>query len=299
MAAVANNSKIVLITGANKGIGWETVKLLSAKNPNYIIYLGTRTQVNGDAAIEKLPINSRKNVRTILIDVTSDSSVKAAVERIKSEQGHLDILINNSGIASFETSYESAKSTFETNIYGVKRVTDAFLPLIPSNTGHIIIVSSEVGTWSHYDAPPNLKSKLENVNATFDDIDHIAKSYLESIKSNSGLENFPSIPNSFGAYGFSKALVSTYGRILGRELYSKGIPVINETPGYCATDLNHFSGPRTAEKGAESVLQGLEHGIKDSGKLYLDDEDQGLEQEAPEWVKQASAKMSEEANATK
>jgi len=128
---MSSNNKVALITGANKGIGFDAVRLLAEQEPNTIIYLGSRTQDNGDAAVQKLPEAARKNVRVIILDVTNDASVQAAVARVKSEQGHLDVLINNAGIASYSFDYQSAKDTFDTNIYGVKRVTEAFLPLIP------------------------------------------------------------------------------------------------------------------------------------------------------------------------
>jgi len=284
---MSSNNKVALITGANKGIGFDAVRLLAEQEPNTTIYLGSRTQDNGDAAVQKLPEAARKNVRVIILDVTNDASVQAAVARVKSEQGHLDVLINNAGIASYSFDYQSAKDTFDTNIYGVKRVTEAFLPLIPEKTGHISIVSSEVGTWAHYYSPAALQKQLEDDNVQFSTIDKLAQGYLAAAKdsNHAGIENFPAPASSFGSYGFSKALVSTYGRLLGRDLKSKGIPVLLSTPGYCATDLNKFSGHRTAAVGAASILQVLKRGVNDSGKLFLDDEDQGIKNDTPDYVK--------------
>jgi NAD(P)-dependent dehydrogenase (short-subunit alcohol dehydrogenase family) len=284
-----------VITGANKGIGWEMVRLLAEQQPSATILLGSRSQANGDAAVQKLPEAARKQVKVLVIDVTDDASVKAAAEKVKAEYGRVDILVNNAGIASHSFDYESAKSTFETNVYGVKRVTDAFLPLVPEGSGHISIVSSEVGTWSHYFAPAKLQAQLEDASVQWSTIDSIAQAYLAAAKDpkHAGIEAFPSPESSFGSYGFSKALVSTYGRLLGRDLKPKGIPVLLSTPGYCATDLNANSGFRTAAQGGASCLMVLKRGVADSGKLFLDDEDQGLKNDTPDYVKNMNAKPAE------
>ena len=151
-------------------------------------------------------------------------------------------------------------------------------------------MSSEVGTWSHFHAPAALQQQLEDENVQWSTIDSIAQAYLAAAKhpQHAGSEAFPNPASSFGSYGFSKALVSTYGRMLGRQLRAKGIPVLLSTPGYCATDLNAHS-PRSAAQGGASVLQVLQRGVADSGKLFLDDADQGIKNDVPAELKQPSA----------
>jgi NAD(P)-dependent dehydrogenase (short-subunit alcohol dehydrogenase family) len=279
--------QIALVTGANKGIGFEIVRQLAEQQPATTILLGSRSQSNGDAALAKLPEAARKNVKVLVLDVTDDASVQAAAAKVQADYGRLDILINNAGIASYSFDFDSAKATFDTNVYGVKRVTDAFLPLIPAHSGHISIVSSEVGTWAHYYAPAALQRQLEDESVQWATIDSIAQKYLAAAKdaAHTGLDAFPAPSSSFGSYGFSKALVSTYGRMLGRELQAKGIPVLLSTPGYCATDLNQHSGPRSAALGGASCLRVLQRGVADSGKLFLDDQDQGVKNDTPDYVK--------------
>ena len=221
--------------------------------------------------------------------------MQAAADKVKAEYGRLDILINNAGIASMGLAYDTAKATFDTNVYGVKRVTDAFLPLIPENTGHVSIVSSEVGTWSHFHAPAALQQQLEAESVQWSTIDSLAQAYLTAVKDpkHAGLEVFPAPAASFGSYGFSKALVSTYGRMLGRQLRAKGIPVLLACPGYCATDLNHNSGFRSPAQGGASVLQVLQRGVADSGKLLQDGADHGIKNDVPDKFKQLQAKTAD------
>jgi len=285
--------QVALITGANKGIGFEAVRILAEQQPQTIIYLGSRTQANGDAAVQKLPEAARKNVRVLVLDATSESSVKAAVARVKSEQGHLDVLINNAGILSNTHDYAGAKSVLDTNVYGARRVIESFLPIIPEQTGHISIVSSEVGTWGHFNSPAALQQQLEDPNVQWSTIDSIAQRYLESFKDPKLAAEFPAPATSYGSYGFSKTLVSTYGRALGRDLKSKGIPVLLSCPGYCATDLNNHGGHRPASKGGESVLMVLKRGVADSGKLFQDNNDIGIKHDMPDAYKQQSKKAEE------
>jgi len=289
---MSSSNKIALITGANKGIGFEAVRLLAQQQPSTVIYLGSRTQANGDAAVAKLPEAARKQVRVLILDCTDDASVQAAVARVKAESGRLDILINNAGIASYSFDYDTAKDTFDTNVYGAKRVVEAFLPIIPEQTGHISIVSSQVGTWSHYDSPAALQQQLEDPSVQWSTIDAIAQKYLAVLKDpkHAGLEAFPAPANSYGSYGFSKTLVSTYGRALGRDLQAKGIPVILSCPGYCATDLNKHAGHRTAAEGGVSILQVLKRGVSDSGKLFQDDKDLGIKNQPPQQAPAAADK---------
>ena len=76
-----------------------------------------------------------------------------------------------------------------------------------------------------------------------------------------------------------------YGRLLARDLSPKGVAVILATPGYCATNLNNYGGPRSAETGAKSVLQCLDVPLSDSGKLFLDNEVHPVSAPVPDWLK--------------
>lgn len=89
--------KIALITGANKSIGYETVKQLAAQD--CMVYLGSRNLENGNKAVEQLKTEGYLNLKAIQIDVTDLNSIVEARNKIEQEAGHLDILINNAGIS--------------------------------------------------------------------------------------------------------------------------------------------------------------------------------------------------------
>lgn len=195
------DKRIVLVTGANKGIGYEAIKLLSQRIPHGTILLGTRSISNGESAIAQLrestPNHSFDNVHILQIDVTSEESVNRAVEQVKELYGHLDVLINNSGVAHIEGDID-AKEIFEVNFYGAHRCIEAFAPLIPrprvsvdtaptsdqdnyksgtgpvNNDNHhrptnkaggsaIILVSSEVGAWHKSLLPSETRDMLEDI----------------------------------------------------------------------------------------------------------------------------------------
>jgi NAD(P)-dependent dehydrogenase (short-subunit alcohol dehydrogenase family) len=129
-----------LITGANKGLGKETARQLVAAG--HTVYVGARDEARGRAAAEEL------GARFVHLDVTDDASVAAAYTQVE-DGGGLDVLINNAGIeprlagnaiptAAGETA-DSMRATFETNVFGLVRVTHAFLPLLQKAAAPVIV----------------------------------------------------------------------------------------------------------------------------------------------------------------
>jgi NAD(P)-dependent dehydrogenase (short-subunit alcohol dehydrogenase family) len=217
--------KTVLITGANKGIGYETAKQLAQLN--HYIYLGSRDKENGLEAVRQLKALGITNVETIVIDVADINSVREARAELEAKIGSLDILINNAGIAgdqpqSFATDpVENLRRIFATNFFGAVQTTQEFLPLLKrSAQGAIINVSSEIG----------------------------------SLAVHTALEKNPNRAK-YHAYGSSKTALNAFTVMLANELSDTGISVNSVTPGYTATDLNQFQGAKTAEQGAIPIVK--------------------------------------------
>ena len=210
-----------LVTGANKGIGFETVRQLAQQG--YTVWLGSRDQDRGEAAADKLAPEG--DVRYLAIDVTDPASISAAVARIDQEPGALDILVNNAGIAIHEgegrpssVQLETIHQVLEVNFYGALRVTQAFLPLVKqASAGRIVNVSSTLGS-------------------------------LTTVVS---LENpFGQLP--FYAYPASKTFLNAITAWLALELGDTPIKVNSVCPGANATDMNP-EGQHPAE-GAKVVV---------------------------------------------
>ncbi|KAK4223378.1 hypothetical protein QBC38DRAFT_487854 [Podospora fimiseda] len=153
MTTTTNNKTIVLITGANSGIGLETVIALSKSSPNYHILLGARSIEKGQAALtqiqEEYTSTLQSTISVVQIDVTSQDSITALVEHISSNYGKLDVLLSNAGIIVYQEcdTLTNLRLSFETNTFGPTVLVEALEPLLrKSGDGKIIHVSSEQGS---------------------------------------------------------------------------------------------------------------------------------------------------------
>ena len=205
--------KSVLITGANKGIGLETAKQLSKKG--LFVYLGSRNSEKGNAIIKELSDKGFQNVKVIEIDVTKADSILSAKNIIEKEQGYLDILINNAGISgvvpqnALETSAENYKEVFDVNLYGVVRVTQAFIGLLKkSDEPRIVNVSTSVGSLSLQSNP-----------------------------------NWPAYDYAkYAVYAASKSAMNMYTVHLAYELRDTDFKINAVCPGYTKTDFTNHNG---------------------------------------------------------
>lgn len=216
--------KIVLITGGNKGIGFETARQLGKMG--YEILLGSRNEKRG---LEAVTLLEKENIKakTVGLDVTNPNSIFSTVERIEQEYGLLDILINNAGvflegdITQSELDLSVLKSTYETNVFGVFSVTKAMLPLLrKSSSGRIVNLSSGLGSLA---LNTDSKSEFYNVNTL--------------------------------AYNSSKTAVNALTVFFAKELSDSPIKINSVCPGFTATDLNDNSGYRSVEQAASIVVK--------------------------------------------
>ncbi|MFI6344426.1 SDR family NAD(P)-dependent oxidoreductase [Streptomyces sp. NPDC050560] len=207
-----------LITGANKGLGHETARRLV--EAGHTVYLGSRDPERGRAAA------GRTGARPVVIDVTDDASVAAAVKTVESAGG-LDVLVNNAGveartpgngiIGAAEVTADDMRGVFETNVFGVVRVTHAFLPLLRRSGAPVIV---------------NVSSGLAS---------------LAGLSSADG-PGYPGV-----AYPASKAAVNMLTVQFARAFPEFRVNSVE--PGYTATDLNGRTGHQTVEEGAEIIVR--------------------------------------------
>jgi NAD(P)-dependent dehydrogenase (short-subunit alcohol dehydrogenase family) len=204
-----------LITGANKGLGFETARRLIALG--HTVFLGARDQARGEAAAGRL------GARFVQLDVTDDVSVTAAAAWI-GQQGGLDVLINNAGIAGAMTpapdvTADAMREVYETNVFGIVRVTHAMLPLLRASTNPVIVnVASGLGSFGVVHDTDRIESRVTAL-----------------------------------AYCSSKSAVTMLTVQYARALPELRINVVD--PGYTATDLNHHSGPQTVEQGTDAIVR--------------------------------------------
>jgi NAD(P)-dependent dehydrogenase (short-subunit alcohol dehydrogenase family) len=127
---------VVFITGGNTGLGFETARRL--KELGHKVYISCRDRAKGEKAASEL------GVHYIVIDVTNDESVQNAVQSYMQEESHVDILINNAGIPGGRTAAQDLTAdiiyhVYNTNVFGIVRVTHGFLPLLQKSENPVIV----------------------------------------------------------------------------------------------------------------------------------------------------------------
>ncbi len=216
--------KVALVTGANKGIGLEIARQLGSQG--MLVYLGCRDQARGAKAAEELKADGIQALPLIL-DVTDASTISAAVAQVEREQGKLDVLVNNAGIAldwgakPSTTSIENLRLVFETNFFGVIAMMQAFLPLLhKAPEARIVNMSSSLGSLARHSYPDGMFKEMVEL-----------------------------------SYNASKTALNAATVEFANELRDTPIKVNAVCPGYVATDLNNHGGPRTTEQGAKIAVK--------------------------------------------
>ncbi|MBW4645690.1 MAG: SDR family oxidoreductase [Goleter apudmare HA4340-LM2] len=215
-------NKIAVVTGSNRGLGYAISRKLSQIGNKVI--LTSRNQTDGLAAKEQLS-SEGLTVDYHALDVTSDASVQQFTDWLRETYGKVDILVNNAGVnpatkpeesSLLTVQLETMRSTFETNVLAVLRITQALIPLMKvHNYGRIVNVSTEMAS-------------------------------LTSIPN----DYYPLAPS----YRLSKIGVNGLTVLLAKELQSDNILVNAYSPGWMKTDMGGDNAPFTAEEGAETAV---------------------------------------------
>ncbi|MBG8555659.1 SDR family oxidoreductase [Hymenobacter guriensis] len=217
--------KTALITGANKSIGFETARQLLQHG--YHVYLGSRDLQKGQQAADQLQAEGYPEVEPLQIDVTDSASVAAARAELGRKTAVLDVLINNAGILggmsqpALTSPIGMIKEVFETNVFGVIQVTQAFIDLLrESPEPRIVNVTSGLGSLTLHNDPSWKYYAVKGA-----------------------------------AYQPSKAALNAYTIMLAYELRDTPFKVNAVDPGYTATDFNHHSGPGSVQDAAARVVK--------------------------------------------
>ncbi|RDW80336.1 hypothetical protein BP5796_05034 [Coleophoma crateriformis] len=233
MSPLAATTKIVLITGANQGLGFAIAKSLSSK-PGYHVLMGSRNTQRGIEAASKLQQQGLA-VEALDIDVTSDESIAKATSVVSSKFGRLDVLINNAGVAIDEEGSPGSKGkpplagsklrtvyqdTFAVNTFGAAVTTEAFTSLLSlSSAPRIVFMSSILGSLAY--------------------------------RSAAAIDGAAALP----IYRSSKAALNMIVLHYASKYKDAGWKINACCPGYCATNLNSFAGFDSPETGAINAVR--------------------------------------------
>lgn len=217
--------KIALITGANKGIGFEVSRQVAKAGVR--VLLGARNAELGQKAAETLRAEGL-DVQFLPINVTDHESIQKAAETIEKDYGYLDILVNNAGIAELQqdgppsrVSLDTVERTMRTNFFGAVAVAQAMLPLLQkAPSARIVNVSSGLGSLTQNSDPNWQHSTVKPL-----------------------------------AYNASKAAMNMLTVHLAYELRDTKIKVNSSDPGYTKTDLNNNTGYQTIEEGSAETIR--------------------------------------------
>lgn len=221
---------ITLITGGNKGLGFETARTLV--EAGHTVYLGARDAGRGEAAAAVL------GARHVTLDVTDDASVAAAAALIEEREGVLDVLVNNAGIAGTfaaprDTRAEQVQQVYETNVFGIVRMMHAFIPLLERSAAPVVVnVGSGMGSLAVTTDPERLESTLVGI-----------------------------------AYPSSKTAVNMITSQYAKDLPRFRVNVVD--PGYTATDLNGNRGVQSVAEGAAIIVRMAQIGADGPTGSYL------------------------------
>ena len=212
---MASEERVAIVTGGNRGIGFEVCRELGQLG--YKVILTSRDAEKGQAAVEKL-IGEGPDVIAHPLDVTSEESILALREFVVQEFHHIDVLVNNAGIyldrdrSVMSLERDTLLRTLETNTFGALRMCQVFIPLMKKNHyGRVVNVSSSMGQHAY----------MRNMSA---------------------------------AYRLSKDALNALTQMIADSIHTDNVLVNACSPGWVRTDMGGASAPRSVEQGADTIV---------------------------------------------
>jgi NAD(P)-dependent dehydrogenase (short-subunit alcohol dehydrogenase family) len=266
---------VVVITGANTGIGLELVKQLVYHETKYIVILTSRDRKKGEAAVHSLdPMKYYADrLKYMQLDVSSQSSIGKFVNQILKTDKGVDVLVNNARTnpegwdfgpkAKFPI--ETAELVLGTNFFGAVHLTEALLPHMNSG-GHVVNITSKLGRLREI-SNHRTREILTRSDMTFQDLMDIANGYLDSVR----VGDYKTKGWPAHNYIVSKVLLNIYSQELARRLQGR-IRVNAVCPGRTKTKFGGLLAPKSVVSGAKTPLKLVKSTDTGSGQFWEDEQ---------------------------
>lgn len=249
----------VVVTGANRGIGLAIVEAILRQQPEVQVLLGARDRRRGQAARSELLRQDpswETRVQVVSLDVTDDASVAAAADEVARYCGGAPAplcgIVNNAGVAD-----EALATAIDVNVFGMRRVCEAFGPLLDPAGGRVVNITSGAGPMFVAKCSPKWRRILTDPQLEWSKLEHFLKS---CIATEEGAEALAARGlGDGGAYGLSKACANAYTLILARE--RPDLLVNSCTPGFIETDMTRALATAQGKSPSEMGMKPLAEGV--------------------------------------
>mmetsp|Transcript_5060 Transcript_5060/g.14545 ORF Transcript_5060/g.14545 Transcript_5060/m.14545 type:complete len:305 (-) Transcript_5060:512-1426(-) len=271
---IVSENKWILVTGASRGLGYETAKiLLTHKHP---VLVAARTLAKAEEAVEKLRQETHRDatVQPLELDVSDPASIAAAVAEIRDTRNHkIGVLVNNAAVTDDHT--EWSQQTWDTimgvNLQGPLDLTEQLLPLL-ADGGRVVMVSSSAGkTRGSWFPSEDYATEIEGLPSTLDAVRGVRWNPNDKGAKELADKGIAGPTPTRPVYCVSKALLNKGVQVLAEDerVTSRGLSVVAVCPGWCRTDMGSKfqspKGPDPAWKGGSRIAWAVEH--KDAAEL--------------------------------
>jgi NAD(P)-dependent dehydrogenase (short-subunit alcohol dehydrogenase family) len=256
------SKKVIVVTGANKGIGYGIIESFCKMGTNNTLIMTSRNKERGKQALDKLKSlypSSRDNLFMEELDLTDKGSISDFVKRFSQSYRFANIFYNNAAILNRNPPLDKnvrekdIQETFRTNVWGLIDLTEEMIPYIKDG-GHIVNMSAELGFMTF---SKKFKERFLDPSISYEVLEELYRDYHDAYVDNKLDETgWQDNKKQYGCYPTSKVFVNAYTRMLSKRLFSGGnnIKVNAVNPGWCNTDLGGSGAPKDYLKGAETPV---------------------------------------------
>ena len=249
-SSTASSLRKIVVTGANKGIGYSIVDGLLGGETPYNVILTARAPKKAETALHSLQEkhkNSKGKVQSQLLNITDPVSIQHFADWVQHELGTIDVLINNAGIGFWPENKAQKLETINTNFLSTIALTEKILPHL-SKDGKIIMLSSGLGRLKRQG--PEVRKILEDPNLTLEKLLELSGKLYEHCEH----ETPNDLEFSSSSYDATKCLLNAYTRWVLPKMLKGDQQCFCMDPGWCRTDMGGSNADKSPEEGADTAI---------------------------------------------